>query len=307
MKKLVLVQSRSMYFFDYVDCNEIDIQDAYRKHNRLIFRMLFKVSCKLKWKNVFKHFLNHYINRIEDYEAVIIFDSVFNPLLVQAIREKSNITDIYLYLWNPVKGNSRLVEKVNASFEAGRIYSFDKNDCNLYNWSFAPMVYSKQVKIVEKTVKYDVAFVGFLKDREEVLSELVKIFKEKNLLFKYYLVADKKYRSTVFTDVKTEYIDYEDYLEYISDSKAILEILQKGQIGLTIRSLETLYFKKKLITNNFDILNYDIYHPNNVFIIGHDDAENLIDFLHRPFILHNSELLEKYDFTTWIGTFGEQR
>lgn len=45
-------------------------------------------------------------------------------------------------------------------------------------------------------------------------------------------------------------ISYQENLDNIRKSKCIVDVVQKGQIGLTLRPLESLFFKKKLLTNN---------------------------------------------------------
>ena len=44
-------------------------------------------------------------------------------------------------------------------------------------------------------------------------------------------------------------------------SRCVLDSAQAGQLGLTIRVLEALGAKKKLITTNEDVVNYDFYRP----------------------------------------------
>ncbi len=86
-------------------------------------------------------------------------------------------------------------------------------------------------------------------------------------------------------------------------SKSILDFVSIGQSGLTIRPLEALFLKKKLITNDKFIKNFDFYHPDNVFILGKDKMEYLSDFLEKPFIEIEESITSKYDFSNWIKRF----
>ena len=48
-------------------------------------------------------------------------------------------------------------------------------------------------------------------------------------------------------------------------SRSIIEIEDIDQNGLTLRSLESIFFGKKLITDNRDIVNYDFYKKENIY------------------------------------------
>jgi hypothetical protein len=81
----------------------------------------------------------------------------------------------------------------------------------------------------------------------------------------------------------------------------ILEIMQEGQVGMTLRSLEALVLNKKLITNNINIVNDELYHPNNVYILGYDNKYSSIkEFLNAPFTEWDEELIKKHDIHSWL-------
>ena len=58
---------------------------------------------------------------------------------------------------------------------------------------------------------------------------------------------------------------YSKTIEYIQRSKCLLEIVQNGQNGSTLRPIEALVYGKKLLTNDKNILNQDFYDKNNMF------------------------------------------
>ena len=87
-------------------------------------------------------------------------------------------------------------------------------------------------------------------------------------------------------------------------AKSILDFAQDFQTGLTLRPLEAVYFGKKLITNNKGILEHDIYDSNNMFVLDHNDIEHIVEFLNQPFKSVSHEVLDYYDFSSWINRFG---
>ena len=50
----------------------------------------------------------------------------------------------------------------------------------------------------------------------------------------------------------------------------------------------------------------DFYHPNNIFIIGKDDWNNLESFMSTPIVPISEEIKYKYDFFSWVERFGEK-
>ena len=56
----------------------------------------------------------------------------------------------------------------------------------------------------------------------------------------------------------------EEIISLISKSKAILDINHPSQVGLTMRTFETLGANKKLITTNENIKIYDFFDKENI-------------------------------------------
>ena len=65
---------------------------------------------------------------------------------------------------------------------------------------------------------------------------------------------------------------------------------------------ESIFYDKKLITNNKSLKDYDFYHPNNIFILD-NNYDKIKEFLAKPFIKIDNEIKEKYDYKNWICRF----
>ncbi|HCF38843.1 MAG TPA: hypothetical protein DER56_07285 [Thermosipho africanus] len=92
-------------------------------------------------------------------------------------------------------------------------------------------------------------------------------------------------------------------LTKIGKSKAILDILSNPNDGLSLRPMESMFHRKKLITNSLLISNYDFYRSQNIFILGEDDLNKLPEFLNSPYEDIDEELIKKYDFKSWLSRF----
>jgi len=150
---------------------------------------------------------------------------------------------------------------------------------------------------------YDVIFLGANKGRKAALENLQNKMNDNNIST-YFHIVDKSILDNN-NNVIYPPLDYSDYLELISKSRAILDYVQEGQNGLTLRPMESIFFRKKLITNDRSIRTNDFYHPNNIFIIGIDKFENLEEFIKTPYTSLSSNIVEKYDVMKWIERFSE--
>lgn len=68
-----------------------------------------------------------------------------------------------------------------------------------------------------------------------------------------------------------------------------------------MRTIETLGSKKKLITTNTEIENYDFYIPNNICIINRDNPEISESLLRSVYEDLDGELYFKYSLSGWIS------
>ena len=76
-----------------------------------------------------------------------------------------------------------------------------------------------------------------------------------------------------------------------------------AQKGLTLRPLEALFLRKKLLTNFSAIKNQDFYSPNNIFIMNEDDERCLKDFINAPLSLEHENCIMEYSFASWLKRF----
>jgi hypothetical protein len=65
-----------------------------------------------------------------------------------------------------------------------------------------------------------------------------------------------------------------------------------------MRTFETLGMRKKLITTNDDILNYDFYNPSNILVVDRNNPQLSEDFFLGKYV-DNSEIISKYHVDQW--------
>lgn len=188
------------------------------------------------------------------------------------------------------------------------IYTFDKKDTQRYGFRFINQVYRKPKNhhtATSSPTEWDIFYIGIDKYRTSILERLKLLFDEQGISYNINIKRDKHTQESKFlrSCYINKSIDYETTLSMIEKSKCILEIIQNGQGGMTLRTLEAIFYDKKLITNNKDIINHPIYNPNNIYVIGNQENRSIKEFLETPQMKLSNEIKNPYEITYWINAF----
>ena len=228
------------------------------------------------------------------YDKIIIFDISMEQELIDYVIKKPYNNRFVLWFWNSF-------EQLPVDFKSLRACSFDKRNCERFNFRHVEQFYFDIVPILQDEYMNDIFFIGEDKGRLDKIREIASILVSYNLTCNIKVKTDQKNEK----DKNIQYIDqmypYEEVISNIQESKCILEICKTDQIGLSLRALEALFFKKKLITNNQEISQYDFYNKNNIFIIGVDDINQIVEFVNGLFEPVDSSILKKYSIDSWIN------
>lgn len=277
----------------------IDCERLLKKTNvilRAIRRM--HLSSVLPFKSLWYN--NAWKKKINSYEGVVVFASRLSANVPKWIYKKNKKIRVIFWYSNPI---NKSVNPKKVFEKYCKKWSFDEQDCLKYNLQRNTQYFYKKILVQRNTIKYDVFFLGNEKGRGEILEKLAEEFISMGIKFYFHIVRDKT------SSGKFEYkapLKYEKVLDYISQSNAILEIMQNGQNGLTLRPLEALFLNKKLITNNSNIQFEDFYNKNNIFILGKDNIQELNVFLTLPIMKIDNKIIMKYDFSNWLRRFFEE-
>lgn len=236
---------------------------------------------------------------IKKYDTILVHANKITAVIPKYIKKQSDKCRVIYWFWDPV---SNCTNPERISDEYSEKWSFDPIDSKQYNLKFNTTYYFKDLKLPENNIKYDVFFIGQDKGRLDYLMELENTFKNIGVSNYFHIVEDRwKHKKKEYKLSKK--ISYNESLKYIAQSKAILDIVQQGQNGQTLRAMESLFFSKKLITNNKEIKNCDFYCKDNIFILGVDNLYNLNDFLNTLYQPVDNIIIENYEFDKWLKRF----
>lgn len=159
------------------------------------------------------------------------------------------------------------------------IYTFEPADVNKYGFEYIGFGgYYSMKKIETKNIKYDLVFSGGVKGGRENTIILLYRYLEKNACSFLFDLNGLPFFEAQNIQYHNGWVPYESMLNLTSESNCILEIMQQGQTGPTLRYFEAVCYNKKLLTNNPHIINFPFYKPEWMKIF-HSPEDIDIDWL----------------------------
>jgi hypothetical protein len=301
-RKPILIYNSNKYFIPFFIQKGIPTYTLFREIS-FTARVLRKISTfigipKSAW-------YSKWPDKVKASSSVIIFADAYrvnNPKeatdLFKYIKNINPAIRIIYWYWNPV---AKCINPNEISDALCEKWAFDKADSELYGIKHNSQFYWDNIKLPDNHIRYDVVFVGADKGRRSFIDNIERKMVEFSVMPYFKVVddqaGDRKYKGPF------PFVPYSEYLALVSKSKSILDCVQEGQSGLTLRVLESLFFQKKLITNDKLIKRYDFYHPDNIFIIGVDELKHLKNFLGIPYQPIPRDILKYYDVSDWLRRF----
>lgn len=270
-----------------------------------------------------KIFTKYFIKKINDFKNVS-FDFVFlirGNLITEEVMiylKKMNINSKFImYQWDAIDNVKNIL---NLTDYFDKILTFDKNDYEKYGnnnmkWAFKPLFYIDDYQNINISKnEIDILFVGTQhSQRDKFLKKIKKSCEDNNINFYSYLYIPKmvyykrkifnpEYRELKFSDIKFKSMSKNELISLINRSKVIIDYQCDQQNGLTMRTIESLGAKKKLITTNKNIKEYDFYLNDNIQVISKEDLKFDLDinFISGGYKEINKYIYNKYSLGEWI-------
>ena len=286
--------------------DNVDIKEIYTPLNNIGLRILRRIIIPIPGLDSF--FFGDWNKNLNEYTKIIINDAMFNNNILKYISKKNAVASKYVYYTNAVR-NSRI--KPNNIPKDWRVYTFDISDSKEFDIEYSPEYYTEHQENIKYDLKYDVCYVGADKTNVRLKNLLdIKEVLRKNKVQNFFHIFRvlKKYNRYYLQETTNMFLKYEDIQRIILESKCILELQMEGQSGCTLRTLESMFLNRKLMTNNKDIVNYDFYNPNNIFVIENADDfkdrfNDILKFMRSPYQKLPDMVKNNYKFCKWLERF----
>ncbi len=276
-------------------------KNLFKIYEHLPQQMKQKIDAS-RWYGEWKH-------HISDYDTIIIGNTLRGRDVIEYIQARNPKARIIVYFSSIIGEKNRKDPRHYAGLNI-EFCTFDKGDSERLGIRFLPFYHSWLLRpltdLREEYASYlperDAFFVGMAYDRAEKLVKMHEIFQEQGVTNKMVIVKNPHghYKPNIEKHLTENRISDEELPKEISKSRCVLEIVQGNQQGISYRPLEAAILQRKVITDNKAIVNYNLYTPDNVFIIGIDPIEKLKDFIKEPYVSLPDKVFEKYTPQYWL-------
>ena len=288
--------------------NGVIVDSIYQKKIKLLrgirrFCYKFRLFNNSYWYGSWKYDL-------DKYNTIIIFSCLLGSEIFSWIRKKGYNGRLIFYYRDPqsakyLKEDCKAINLIKNKCKV-ELWTFDHGDAVKYSIKYNPQFYFYTANNSDiSDIYYDAVYVGSLRGRSKEIQKIYHELKTSGLKVKFIVKKEEKEKINVIEDFNLidKNISYEEVLKLNNLSKAIVEINQSQQNGLTVRALEALFTEKKLITNNLDIINMDFYNKNNIFIIGQDSLNLLRKFIDSDYEKIPKSIIDNYSAEKWMYRF----
>ena len=165
------------------------------------------------------------------------------------------------------------------------LYSFDYKDSEKYDVNYYPLVYSMLNLHDSNKIMSDVYFCGAVKNRWDDIYRAYSYFSKKGCVCDFIIVTKDKWIIEKYKNLQgmifVDSFSYRENLLHASQTKNILELMQKNGTGYTIRACEAVALRKRLLSNNKFLENAPFYKSDQ--FMSFDDVDDVdIDMILKP-------------------------
>jgi len=239
--------------------------------------------------------LHRAIQSLHAGDSVVIADYTDPALIIAIDKIVPKEVASYMWLWNH-KGTNKSFQHTLSTIQKTwfQVVSYDESDANQFGFAWHSQFFNirpyRQREMAHVSISFDFFFAGYAKNREEEIGKI------QTLLSAFKCDFHIIHRTS-------EYIPYPLYMQMALQSRCIVDIVNVEDSSCTLRPLEAMAIRRKLLTNNPAVRNYSFYHPQNIFILGEDDYAQLSQFLDSPFVDLPQEIVDSYDVNAWVDIF----
>ena len=237
---------------------------------------------------------------------IILFDTKIPEHYIYKIREKNPNAKIIIWFWNVIdsEGRRRLIKGFD-------VWSYSLPDCGkyglLYNSQFFFDSILERYRDDRNKAKMEgeqkFIFMGREKGRSDIILKIADEIKKCGWDCEInFLATGKSDRPKNKSIQFSPGFKYEEYMEKALKCQGILDAAFDENSGLSLRTMESIFFHKKLITTNSLVSEYEFFDENNIYVWDHSNL-SLKEFLSRPYRPVPDSICETYLISSWLSRF----
>lgn len=308
------------YYFDY----QTQIENNLKKNGANVYMVnedvnefsfvhkAISIYNKRLYKFILRKYYLHQFKRLPDQidYILIIKGSTIRQLEIHYLKNKYSNAEFIMYQWDSVAYYPYALEVAKW---CDRRFTFDPCDAKEFGWTYRTLFFDPITCNVDKERKYDITFICSLhSERVKVYKILCKFAKKHGLSVFSYLFSNRwsyyrqKYiKKNSSFDIDSSLLKFAPLLmretaAIYNKSKSIIDYKFPKQVGLTMRTIESIGHRCKLITNNQQVKYEDFYIPENIYVYDLDSFDIPEVFFKTSYTPLSEELYYKYSIDGWI-------
>lgn len=250
------------------------------------------------------------------YDLIFVINGkVFDADFISALRRSHPNADAVLYLWDSIELYPHVLD-FSGLFE--RRYTFDGADARVHSdFQLLPLFFTHDYRDVGTAPApepdFDVTNVCTAHaNRYALMRSLIPELEAADLrVFSYlylhpFQYAYNKLRVDAFARARPREFHFrplsvDGSLDVLRRSRSALDVSHSAQSGLTMRTIETVGARRKLITTNSEVLKYPFYHPTRVLVLdaNRTSTSTIVDFIRTPQQEIHESTRNLYNIDTW--------
>lgn len=226
---------------------------------------------------------------MDEENYIIIVDLALKGIETSLLNKWQNASNdhLFLILLNSYNASSIGMQEIKSDISKvkwERIYTFDPIEAKKYKWDYLGFSYysGKTTEVSGASIKSDIYFVGGIKGgRGAKIQALARSLVEQGVVIDFNVMLTGKSKIEAHRDVTglhyytaKQWIPYQQVLSSVACTNVILDIVQEGQNGPSLRYFEAVVLNKRLLTTNPTIKVLPYYDPRYMKVI---DDLNTVD------------------------------
>ena len=251
---------------------------------------------------------------VTQYDVVLVVNGqTLSTHILRLLRKAYATAQFVLYMWDSLANRSHV--RANL-IHFDRVYTFDPADAARYQVRLRPLFYVdgfNEANPLGLAARYHISFVGTAHtDRFAVIDTLRNRLPERVRSFwylylqapwvmHYYRLTNANMRHARLRDFHFIPLEKKIVQSVFAESYSVLDIEHPRQVGLTIRTFETLGANKKLVTTNAGVREYDFFSEENICVIDRKSPKIPQQFFDTPFVPLPHAIRQRYSIEGWLS------
>lgn len=191
------------------------------------------------------------------------------------------------------------------------IYSFDSKDASKYRFTKVNNYNYLKTSSNSHKPDYDLVYLASYDERLKNLYNITERLESLGLTYQYIIVGKKTWKKNLLKLVsfsgnniskkyQTRRVSQKNIPQFYEKGKVLLDLVRENQTGLSFRIFEAMALKKKIITNNKMVREYDFYKPENILIVDNNLEAITKEFFETSYVKLEDDIYRKYTLDHWV-------